>query len=186
MCLQNYWQFILHLCMTSMHLRKQSTISSSHNPTRHQLSEAESNGTTTCEKPDHILKKNNGWLWVFTDVMTFTFSSFILLQRSCLKQTNKMKQVSDSRQTLTGRIRKAAGHQNGSYYFIVIVIIIIINTLIQGSTVHLNNAYFWRTTSQTQLESAGVHACFCDCPGSPSEVWSKLESNEKIGSTDKR
>lgn len=53
-----------------------------------------------------------------------------------------MKQVSDSRQTLTGRIRKAAGHQNESYYFVVIVITIIINTLIQISTVHLNNANF--------------------------------------------
>lgn len=70
-------------------------------------------------------------------ILKFYFTAEIMLK------TNKQnEQVSDSRQTLTGRIRKAAGHQNESYYFVVIVIIIIINTLIQISTVHLNNANF--------------------------------------------
>lgn len=76
-----------------MHLRKQSTISSSHNPTRHQLSEAESNGTTTCEKPDHILKKKQ-WMIVSLHrcddfyILKFYFTAEIMLK------TNKQNETS--------------------------------------------------------------------------------------------
>lgn len=173
MCYQNYWQFILHLWMTSIHLRKLSTISSSHN------------GIKTCEKPDHILKKKQ---WMIVSLHRcddfYILKSLILLQRSCLK-TNKMKQVSDScqSQTLTRKDQKGCWK---SKWILLFHCYYHCNTLIQGSTVHLSNAKlsFGGQPPRPDLnlqDSMHVSVTVCSHLQSSEAYWNQLRRQNIIG-----